>query len=139
MESFLVEHKDEIIEGVLFSVGPLTALIAARCSLKSWLKYEIVSTLLIASILMCCPSTIFKFIVRWLFKNHLKNISNYLKKMWFQLNVELQQFHRFIAFCLGGYLIASILSPLLLSDSNDESIFSGHLWAKLIVSCLFKK
>ena len=136
MESFLIEHKDEIIEGALFSVGPLTALMAARCGLKSWLKYEIVSTLLIAAILMCCPCTIFKFIVRCLFfKQDLKNI-NLVEQFLFQLNVELQQFHRFIAFCLGGYLVASILSPLLLSDSNDDSIFSGHLWAKLIVSCL---
>jgi len=112
MENFV--RQNQLIEIVVFSIAPLLSLVTARFGLKSWLKFEILSSIMIASILIFCPNTILKHI----------------------LNGQFEQYHRFLLALLACYMIASILQPLFLLNSNDESIFSGHLWAKLIANTL---
>ena len=52
-----------VLEAMLFSVGPVTALIAARCGLRSWLKYEAFYSFLIGIVLFFKPSWILSIIV----------------------------------------------------------------------------
>jgi hypothetical protein len=114
MEKFLVDNKNEIIEAACFSAMPVMSIISACRGLKSWLKFEVFSTILFALVCIFCPNTIFKHI----------------------LNVKLDSYHLNIFTVFGAVLIGSTLYQLFLLDSNDENVFTSHLWGATIANIL---
>ena len=74
MEDFLVKNQAKIIETACFSVAPLATLITARAGLKPWLKFNIFMNIMAALVIIFCPATIFKHLVRYL--TQLKYINN---------------------------------------------------------------
>jgi hypothetical protein len=63
---YLEKNRKELIETAIFSIGPLLALISARNGLKSWLRFEIVSAFVLATVLIISPSSIYSYIVSFL-------------------------------------------------------------------------
>lgn len=55
--------QEEMIETAVFSVGPALALLSARCGLKTWLKFEIVSAFVIGLTLISSPKCFLKYLV----------------------------------------------------------------------------
>jgi VIT1/CCC1 family predicted Fe2+/Mn2+ transporter len=53
-----------LIDYFLFSVGPITAVVAAFFGLKSWLRYEIVVSVALAFILFIQPQWIIAYLVK---------------------------------------------------------------------------
>lgn len=103
--------KDQkCIDNIIFTIGPLTALIAAKCGMRTWLKYEIVTTLLFAAVQFFKPELFLGIF----------------------LSSPLDSYHRFLCKMDSAYLIYTILLPIFLWKSKDESVFFGHFWAQLI-------
>jgi len=115
MEDFLVKNQAKIIETACFSVAPLATLIAARAGLKPWLKFNIFMNIMAALVIIFCPATIFK---------HL-------------LSVKLDMYHLHLCTFTGALVISRTLYPMLLINSKDESVFTGHLWANSIGYAVF--
>ena len=59
-------------DNIMFSIGPLTALIAARFGVRSWLRYEIVGHLIFAFVQFYRPEWFLG-----LFVSSSLNFSNY--------------------------------------------------------------
>jgi hypothetical protein len=59
----LLANKQLIIENVLFSIGPLSALFAARLGYKTYRKYEFLVNLLFAVILIGYPQPLLSLMV----------------------------------------------------------------------------
>lgn len=114
MEEFLVQNKTKILETLGFSAFPVIGLISALCGLKTWLKYELYSNLLVALVLIFCPFTFYKH----------------------TLDQKLDYTHLYLLTLAGAIWIALSLYVLMLRDSKDESIFNGHLWARFIGSAM---
>ncbi len=90
MEAFIVKNKEKIIENAIFSFWPLVSLLVARRGLRTWLKFEIFTTLLRALILIFSPATLFKN-ANWI------NVC-----FFFRLPGEFQLFFLLLNFCLSG-------------------------------------
>lgn len=58
-----MSEKCCICENLIFCIGPLTALLAARYGLKAWIKYEILVSMLIAAILVAKPRIFYDHMV----------------------------------------------------------------------------
>lgn len=115
MEDFLVKHQNKILDNAVFSFLPLVSLLVAKRGLKFWLKFEIMITIIMALILVLSPAALFKNI--W--------------KVTFDL------YHLYLFALLGAVMVASVLYPMLLLKSQDESIFQGHLWSKMLSNVLY--
>ncbi len=63
-----------LLDYVLFSIGPITAIIAAIFGLKSWLRYEIGVSFSLALILFVQPQWIIAYLVNKL-KYRMKTTS----------------------------------------------------------------
>lgn len=77
MEKFFdVKHLTDqkfLLENFLFSVGPITALIAARFGRRAWIKYEIVVSIILGIVLAFKSDLILSFVVSYLLFFYVKN------------------------------------------------------------------
>jgi hypothetical protein len=112
IEQLTKSCDQKCIDNVIFSVGPVLALIAARGGVKSWLKFEIVSATIFALFAFVKPDLVLGYI----------------------LKSPVKDYHRFLFALYGCYLIYGVLFPLFLLNSQDEAIYYGHFWAKIVVS-----
>jgi hypothetical protein len=69
---FFEQNSGLVYENVLFSIGPLSAILAARRGLKSWLRYEIAVSVVFAFILLFKPDFILSEMVIFL----IESVSN---------------------------------------------------------------
>lgn len=109
-------NQKEIIENVAFSVGPLLALVSARFGLRAWLRFEIAAAFILATVLVASPNLIFDYILH--------------------SSVSLKGYHLFLCSLYACYLVYGVLSVIFLLNSEDEAIFSGHLWSKIVANAL---
>lgn len=109
-------NQKEIIENVAFSVGPLLALFSAKFGLKAWLRFETTAALVLSAVLIISPNLIF---------DHILHSSTSLK-----------DYHLLLCSLYACYLIYGVLGVFFLLNSQDEAIFSGHLWSKIVANTL---
>jgi len=99
-------------DNIMFSIGPISALIAASFGLRAWLKFEISGNLFFAFI-------------------------NFFRPEWFLgtlLNSPLDPYLRFLCKVDASYLVYAVLMPIFLWRTKDDSVFYGHFWAQLITN-----
>ena len=51
-------------------------------------------------------------------------------------SASLKNYHLFLSSLYGCYLIYGVLGVYFLLNSQDEAIFSGHLWSKIVANAL---
>lgn len=112
IEQLTKSCDQKCIDNVIFSALPLLALMAARGGVKSWLKFEIVSSTIFALFAFVKPD----LVLGYLLKSPVKD------------------YHRFLFALYGCYLIYAVLTPLFLMNSQDEAIYYGHFCSKIVVS-----
>lgn len=114
MEEFFIKNKQQIIECTVMSFTPLACILSAKCGLKTWLKFEQISVVLGALVLIFCPKTFFRHVMKG----------------------ELDLYHYNLLAILGALAISSVLYTIMLMDSKDENIFTEHLWSRIISSAM---
>jgi hypothetical protein len=63
----LLDNQQLIFENILFSIGPLSALLAARYGYKTYRRYEFFVNILFALILIGYPQPLISLLVRFIF------------------------------------------------------------------------
>lgn len=58
-----LNNNEFFVQNVMFSIGPVSAFIAARRGLKSWLKYEIFVSFFIGLVLILKPHFVLPHLV----------------------------------------------------------------------------
>lgn len=68
MEKFIEHLTDQkfLLDNFLFSIGPVTSIIAAQFGRKAWIKYEIVTSIVLGLLLAFKPDLIFPIMVRFI-------------------------------------------------------------------------
>lgn len=106
---------EKCLDNIMFSIGPITALIAARYGVRTWLAYEITATVFFAFVQFFVPEYGLFSIV---------------------LNSPLDEYQRFLCKLDAAYLVYAVLLPICLWKSKDDSVFFGHFWSQLIANTL---
>jgi len=112
----LIEHLTDqkfLLDNFLwttFFIGPVTSIIAAQFGRKAWIKYEIVTSIVLGLLLAFKPDLIFPIMMK----------------------SPLKPYHLFLTSAYACYLISIVLGPLFVLNSADESIFYGHYYARIV-------
>lgn len=114
LQAFQNIDRKELYENLLFTIGPLSTILVARFGLKAWIRYEIVVSVVIAAVIAIKPALILDIV----------------------MNSPIKKYHEFICIWNAIILVFSILYPLFLIGSEDEAVFYGHLWARIIGNTL---
>lgn len=114
LEKFFWDNKDAIVENMYISATPFLMLLFARRSHKAYIKFEIFATIMHALIAIFCPKTIYR---------HL-------------MNVQLDLYHYNLCTIISSVAVASVLYPMFLMNSKDESVLAGYSHSRMIANAM---
>lgn len=114
LEKFFWDNKDAIVENMWMSMTPFFMLFFARRSHKAYIKFEIFATIVHALVAIFCPKTIYRHLMR----------------------VQLDLYHYNLCTIIASVAVASVLYPMFLMDSKDESVLTGYSYSRMIANSM---